>query len=56
MRWPRRIWLPALVPVVVAGHLAGSWIFRRLPAHRFDQILLLAVAAAGVVSIATGLR
>ena len=50
------IWLPALVPVVVAGHLAGSWVFRRLPAHRYDQILLTAVAAAGAVSIATGLR
>jgi uncharacterized membrane protein YfcA len=50
------IWLPALVPVVVVGHLAGSWLFRRLPAHRYDQLLLLAVAAAGAVSIVTGLR
>ena len=49
-------WLPALVPVVVVGHLAGSWIFRRLPAHRFDQILLIAVAAAGVISIGSGVR
>ena len=49
-------WLPALVPVVIVGHLAGSWIFRRLPAHRFDQILLLAVAAAGVVSIGSGVQ
>jgi uncharacterized protein len=50
------VWLPALVPVVIAGHLAGSWLFRRLPAHRYDQLLLLAVAAAGAVSIGTGLR
>ena len=50
------VWLPALVPVVIAGHLAGSWIFRRLPAHRYDQLLLLAVAAAGAVSIGTGVR
>jgi uncharacterized membrane protein YfcA len=50
------VWLPALVPVVVVGHLAGSWLFRRLPAHRYDQLLLLAVAAAGAVSIGTGLR
>jgi len=50
------IWLPALIPVVLVGHLAGSWLFRRLPAHRYDQILLLAVAAAGVVSIGSGLR
>jgi uncharacterized membrane protein YfcA len=50
------VWLPALVPVVLAGHLAGSWVFRRLPAHRYDQLLLLAVAAAGAVSIGTGLR
>jgi uncharacterized membrane protein YfcA len=50
------IWLPALVPVVIVGHLAGSWIFRRLPAHRYDQILLAAVAAAGALSIATGVR
>ncbi len=50
------IWLPALVPVVLVGHVAGSWVFRRLPAHRYDQLLLLAVAAAGAVSIGTGLR
>jgi uncharacterized membrane protein YfcA len=50
------VWLPALIPVVIAGHLAGSWIFRRLPAHRYDQILLLAVAAAGALSIGSGLR
>ncbi len=50
------VWLPALVPVVIAGHLAGSWAFRRMPAHRYDQLLLLAVAAAGAVSIGTGLR
>jgi uncharacterized membrane protein YfcA len=50
------IWLPALVPVVLVGHLAGSWAFRRLPAHRYDQVLLLAVAAAGAVSIGTGVR
>ena len=50
------VWLPALIPVVLLGHLAGSWLFRRLPAHRYDQLLLLAVAAAGAVSIGTGLR
>jgi uncharacterized membrane protein YfcA len=50
------IWLPALIPVVLVGHLAGSWLFRRLPAHRYDQLLLLAVAAAGALSIGTGLR
>jgi uncharacterized protein len=49
-------WLPALIPVVLAGHLAGSWLFRRLPAHRYDQLLLLAVAAAGALSIGSGLR
>jgi uncharacterized membrane protein YfcA len=49
-------WLPALIPVVVLGHLAGSWIFRRLPAHRYDQILLIAVAAAGALSVVSGLR
>ena len=50
------VWLPALVPVVLTGHLAGSWVFRRLPAHRYDQVLLLAVAAAGAVSIGAGLH
>ena len=50
------VWLPALVPLVIVGHLAGSWLFRRLPAHRYDQVLLLAVAAAGAVSIVTGVR
>jgi uncharacterized protein len=58
---PRRalaeaIWLPALIPVVLLGHLAGSRLFRRLPAHRYDQLLLLAVAAAGILSILSGLR
>ena len=50
------VWLPFLIPVVLLGHLAGSWVFRRLPAHRYDQILLIAVAAAGALSIASGLR
>jgi uncharacterized membrane protein YfcA len=50
------VWLPALIPVVLVGHLVGSWVFRRLPAHRYDQVLLLAVAAAGALSIGTGLR
>ena len=52
----RAVWLPFLIPVVLLGHLAGSWVFRRLPAHRYDQILLIAVAAAGALSIASGLR
>ena len=30
--------------------------FRRLPVHRYDQLLLAAVAAAGAVSIVTGMR
>jgi hypothetical protein len=42
--------------VVIVGHLAGSWVFRRMPAHRYDQVLLLAVAAAGALSIASGVR
>lgn len=50
------VWLPALIPVVIVGHLAGSWVFRRLPAHRYDQVLLIAVAAAGGLSIAAGVR
>jgi uncharacterized membrane protein YfcA len=50
------VWLPALIPVVLVGHLAGSWVFRRLPARHFDRILLLAVAVAGAVSIGSGLR
>ena len=50
------VWLPALVPVVIVGHLAGSWVFRRLPAHRYDQLLLAAVAVAGAVSIGSGVR
>ena len=50
------VWLPFLIPVVLLGHLAGSWVFRRLPAHRYDQILLIAVAVAGALSIASGVR
>ena len=55
-RWPRRSGCPALCRSCCVGHLAGSWVFRRLPAHRYDQLLLLAVAAAGAVSIVTGVR
>jgi hypothetical protein len=48
--------LLALLPLVVAGHRAGSFVFRRLPGHRYGQVLLVAVAAAGVLSISSGLR
>jgi uncharacterized membrane protein YfcA len=48
--------LPALVPLVLVGHAAGSWVFRRLPARHYDRLLLLTVAAAGALSIASGLR
>jgi uncharacterized membrane protein YfcA len=50
------IWLPALIPLVLAGHVTGSWLFRRLPSHRYDQLLLLAVAAAGALSIGSALH
>jgi hypothetical protein len=36
--------------------VTGSWLFRRLPSHRYDQLLLLAVAAAGALSIGSALH
>ena len=47
--------LRAFLPLVLLGHRLGLWAFRRLPSHRYEQILLLVVAAAAVVSISSGL-
>lgn len=47
--------LLAFLPLVLLGHRLGLWAFRRLPSHRYEQILLLVVAAAAVVSISSGL-
>jgi uncharacterized membrane protein YfcA len=48
--------LVVLLPLVGVGHRAGSWLFRRLPGHRYEQVLLTAVAATGLVSVVSGLR
>ena len=48
--------LLALLPAVLVGHRAGRWLFRRLPGHRYEQVLLVAVATTGLVSVVSGLR
>jgi uncharacterized membrane protein YfcA len=48
--------LVVLLPLVVVGHRVGTWLFRRLPGHRYEQVLLTAVAATGLVSVVSGLR
>jgi len=44
-----------LLGVVVAGHLAGARVFRRLDQRRFTLAVLVLVAGAGLASLAAGL-
>jgi uncharacterized membrane protein YfcA len=50
---------PALIAAglgcVVGGHALGSRAFTRLESHRFERLLLVVIAAAGVASIAVGI-
>jgi uncharacterized protein len=52
---PRRPFLLALLPAVVAGHRLGAELFRRLNAERHRRLVLAAAMAAGTVSIVAGL-
>ncbi len=49
---------PALIAAglgcVVGGHALGSRAFHRLESHRFERLLLVVIAGAGVASIAVG--
>jgi len=47
--------LVPLLALVVAGHLLGARVFRRLDARRFSAIALAVVAAGGLASVVAGL-
>ncbi len=49
-----RCWSP-LLALVVAGHLLGARLFRRVDAERFSALVLGLVAAGGLASVAAGL-
>jgi len=46
--------LGLLLALVLAGHLAGAWVFRRLDSERFSALALGLVAASGAASVAAG--
>jgi hypothetical protein len=48
-------WIPLLIPVAIAGHLLGRQLFLRLPARRYEPIVLTFALVAGGASIAAGL-
>ena len=48
-------WIPALIPVAIAGHFLGHHAFLRLPPHRYTPIVLTTAFAAGTLATATGL-
>ena len=45
-----------LLPLMAAGALAGSRLARRVPEKAFRRAVLVAVAAAGVVAVVSGIR
>ena len=47
--------LVPLLALVVAGHLLGSWLFRRVDAERLSALVLALVVAGGLASVAAGL-
>ncbi len=47
--------LGPLLALVVAGHLLGTWLFRRVDAERFSALVLALVVAGGLASVAAGL-
>lgn len=47
--------LGLLLVLVVAGHLLGARLFRRVDAERFSVLVLALVAAGGLASVAAGL-
>ncbi len=48
-------WLALLVPVCIAGQLAGRRVFLRIPARHFELVVLGLASAAAAVSLASGL-
>ena len=51
----RAEWMPLLIPVAVAGHLLGRQVFLRLPARRYEWIVLTFALLAGAASVAAGM-
>jgi uncharacterized membrane protein YfcA len=49
-------WLPLLVPIAVYGQVLGRHIFLRLPTRRYELVVLAFALAAGILSVATGIR
>jgi uncharacterized protein len=47
--------LAGLLALVVAGHLLGARLFRRVDAERFSVLVLVLVTAGGLASVAAGL-
>ena len=47
--------LGPLLVLVVAGHLLGTWLFRRVDAERFSALVLALVVAGGLASVVAGL-
>ena len=47
--------LAPLLALVVAGHLLGARLFRRVDAERFSVLVLALVVAGGLASVAAGL-
>jgi uncharacterized protein len=48
-------WVPALIPVAIAGHFLGRRAFLRLPSRYYEPIVLASAFAAGVLSITIAL-
>jgi uncharacterized membrane protein YfcA len=51
----RADWIPALLPVAVAGHFLGRQVFVRLPDRHYEPIVLGSAFVAGALSIATAI-
>ena len=48
-------WIPALIPLAIAGHVIGHHAFLRLPRRHYAPVVLATAFAAGTLAIATGL-
>ena len=44
-----------LIPLALVGHMAGVRLLRRIDARRYQAVVLLAIIASGLFSIAAGI-
>jgi uncharacterized membrane protein YfcA len=51
----RASWIPALIPVAIAGHFLGRQVFLRRPSRYYEPTVLGSALVAGALSIATGI-